>query len=347
MTPGQRQAERDASLLAPVLALIRQHRAACPAYDRIRQAIGHAPARQYRTLADLPWLPVRLFKQHQLSSSQAEPLTTLTSSGTTGRALSRIALDLPAAEHQRQLLIATLQGLIGPQRLPLLIIDAPSVVRQERATIRGATVLGLMQVGRDHVFALNTAQELDAPAVSGFLQRHGNAPFLIFGFTGQVWAQFYPYVAAHRPDLRQGLLLHTGGWKKLAALAVSPQIFRSSFAGAAGLTRCHNFYGMVEQAGTIHIESAAGDGLYCPPFADVIIRDPHTWQPTPVGTPGVIEVISTAPRAHPGNVLLTEDQGVIYGIDDGVWPGKRFGILGRLPRAEPRGCADTAPEAPQ
>jgi len=32
---------------------------------------------------------------------------------------------------------------------------------------------------------------------------------------------------------------------------------------------------------------------------------------------------------------------VVDGVDDGDWPGKRFRVLGRLPRAEPRGCSDT------
>ena len=49
-----------------------------------------------------------------------------------------------------------------------------------------------------------------------------------------------------------------------------------------------------------------------------------------VGKPGVVEVISTLPRSYPGHVLLTEDRGVVHGVDDGHWPGKRFSILGRL-----------------
>jgi hypothetical protein len=46
-------------------------------------------------------------------------------------------------------------------------------------------------------------------------------------------------------------------------------------------------------------------------------------------------------------VLLTEDLGVVHGIDDGDWPGKRFSVLGRLPRAEARGCSDTYRESAQ
>jgi hypothetical protein len=51
-------------------------------------------------------------------------------------------------------------------------------------------------------------------------------------------------------------------------------------------------------------------------------------------------VLSTLPHSYPGNVLLTEDLGMVHGIDDGDWPGKRFSVLGRVPTAEARGCGD-------
>ena len=61
----------------------------------------------------------------------------------------------------------------------------------------------------------------------------------------------------------------------------------------------------------------------------------------PIGQPGVVQVVSTLPRSHPGHLLLTEDLGVVDGIDDGYWPGKRFTVLGRLPTVAARGCSDT------
>lgn len=338
------QPVREITLLPRLIELIDHHRHACPAYGRVLDAIGHLPNRRYARLAELPWLPVRLFKEHTLISTPDEPVAVLMSSGTTGSNVSRIALDRDAAERQRGLLTATLAMVTGPRRLPLLIIDSPSAVRRERSSIRGATVLGVMNVGREHVFALDNEQDIDTAAVDEFLLRHGHATFLVFGFTSLVWTRFHAFARSRGFDLSNAILLHTGGWKKLADQAVSPQEFRASFNDATGLHRCHNFYGMVEQGGTIHVESASGDGLYCPDFADVIVRDPQTWEEAPVGTEGVIEVLSAAPRAHPGHVLLTEDRGVVHGIDDGEWPGKRFSVLGRLPRAEPRGCADTFSE---
>lgn len=338
------QLTRERALLPRLIALIDHHRRACPPYSRVLDAIGHHPGRDYAQLCELPWLPVRLFKEHPLTSAVGKQVAVLTSSGTTGAGVSRIALDREAAQEQRRLLSATLASVTGPRRLPLLIVDSPSAVREERSSIRGATVLGVMNVGREHVFALEDGHGVNARAIEAFLQRHGRESFLIFGFTSLVWTRLYEFARLRGLDLSNAILLHTGGWKKLIDQAVSAQEFRAGFRDSTGLHRCHNFYGMVEQGGTIHIESASGDGLYSPESADVIVRDPHTWEEAPVGVAGVIEVLSSARRAHPGHVLLTEDRGVVHGIDDGQWPGKRFSVLGRLARAEPRGCADTLPE---
>lgn len=342
-TTLDRQEIREAKLLPIMRELIEHHRRTCAPYARILDAIGHSVDRKYEQLADLPWLPVRLFKEHRLVSTTSDEVAVLTSSGTTSSNVSRIALDRDAAEYQRRALTTTLATLTGPRRLPMLIVDSPTAVREERFSIRGATVLGVMNIGRDHVFALDKNNNIDTVAVENFLHRHGRESFLIFGFTSLVWTQFYSFAKSTGADLSHARLLHTGGWKKLADQAVSPEAFRNGFRNATGLSQCHNFYGMVEQGGVIHVESASGDGLYCPEFADVIVRDPHTWKEAATGTEGVIEVISAVPRAHPGHVLLTEDRGVVHGVDDGERPGKRFSVLGRLARAEPRGCADTLP----
>ena len=88
------QAEREALLLPELAALTEQHRARLRAPTRrILDAIGLAPA-PYARVADLPWLPVRLFKTHELRSvPEDEVFKVLTSSGTTGQVPSRIYLD--------------------------------------------------------------------------------------------------------------------------------------------------------------------------------------------------------------------------------------------------------------
>lgn len=343
-----KQEDRRRNLLPELARLTAWHRERGLGYRRILDAIGHPAERRYTDVAELPWLPVRLFKEHTLHSiTNDEVFRVLTSSGTTGSP-SRIYLDRPAAEAQQRALAATLRAVIGTARLPMLVVDSRALVRRRSSvSARGAGVLGMMAFGRDHTFLLDEDDAPDAAAVRSFLRRNGGAPFLIFGFTYLVWIHLYEMARAAALDLTNGILVHSGGWKKLVDRAVTNGEFRRRFAADTGLRQVHNFYGMVEQMGTIFLEGPSGGSLYCPDFADVLVRDPATWQPAPIGTPGVIEVVSTLPGSHPGHVLLTEDVGVVHGVDDGDWPGTRFSVLGRLPRAEVRGCSDTYPEPPR
>jgi hypothetical protein len=335
------QASKEKSLLAELSDLTDFHRAHCPPYDRILSASAFSEA---SSVAGLPWLPVRLFKNLELKSiPDDEVFKVLTSSGTTGE-VSRIYLDKAAAAAQTRQLAATVQTVLGPKRLPMLLVDTKAMLKDRRSfSARGAGVLGMSTFGRDHVWALDLDGHVDLDAIRGFLGKHGDAPFLVFGFTYMVWLHLYEVARDNGLDLSNGILIHSGGWKKLVDQAVSPDEFRARLAGV-GLTRTHNFYGMVEQIGTIFLEGPSGGSLYCPDFADVVVRDPRTWAELPPGQPGLLEVVSTLPTSYPGHVLLTEDLGVVHGIDDGDWPGKRFSVLGRLPRAEARGCSDTYKE---
>ena len=52
--------------------------------------------------------------------------------------------------------------------------------------------------------------------------------------------------------------------------------------------------------------------------------------------------MSLLPLSYPGHNLLTEDMGVIRGIDNckcGI-KGKYFSVIGRVPDSELRGCSD-------
>jgi hypothetical protein len=337
------QAGRETTLLPRLDELTAHHRASSPGYERILSSLGISPDESFATIADLPWLPVRMFKTHDLKSiPDDEVFKTLTSSGTTGAGASRIYLDKAAAAAQTKQLGATLREVLGTERLPMLLVDTIGIIKNRRSfSARGAGVLGMANFGRKHVYVLDENDRPDVEAVKEFLARHGDQPFLIFGFTFLVWQYLYEVARAQGLDLSNGILIHSGGWKKLIDRAVGNTEFRRRFKADTGLHRIHNYYGMIEQIGTVFLEGPSGNSLYCPDFADVVIRDPRTWQEQPVGVPGVIEVVSTLPRSYPGHVLLTEDLGVCNGIDDGDWPGKHFSVLGRLPKAEARGCSDT------
>ena len=99
---------------------------------------------------------------------------------------------------------------------------------------------------------------------------------------------------------------------------------------------------MVEQIGSVFVEGE--DGLLYPPaFADIVIRDPMTFEEMPTGQAGVVQTVSALPTSYPGHSLLTEDLGVVERVDIDVCGrlGKAIRIIGRAPRAELRGCSDT------
>ena len=319
------------------------HAARCPAYRRILDAVApdgfHAS-----TLSGVPWLPVGLFKSHKLASvPDSEIAVTLTSSGTTGQQPSRIFLDKTTARRQTLALAHTMTGILGPERLPMIVVDTKSVVgRRDEFSARTAGVLGMLNFGRNQTFALNDNMDADIAALSDFLGRHGGAPFFLFGFTFIVWKYFVPAVEQAGLDLSNGILVHSGGWKRMTEIAVTPAEFRRRLRERTGLQHVYNFYGMVEQVGGIFLEGSDGF-FHTTNFSDVIIRDPRTWKPAAPGTPGVIQAISALPLSYPGHSILTEDLGVLHADDNPecAWRGRAFSVLGRVPRAEIRGCSDT------
>lgn len=337
------QALKEQLLLSELTALTHHHEENCPEYARVVSAIAKS---DFTTLSDLPYLPVSLFKTHTLRSiDKAEIFKVMTSSGTTGQAVSRIYLDRETATLQSQALASIMTRVLGAKRAPMLIVDTPTVVKNRAMfSARGAGVLGMMPFGRKHTYLLDDNMNLDEAKLRAFAEEYSGQPIFIFGFTFMVWKYFLQPMQERgiEIDLSQAVLIHSGGWKKLIDEAVGNAEFRQAFTDTTGMTRIHNFYGMVEQTGSVFVEGNDGY-LYPPNFADVIIRNPETWEPAEIGQPGVVEVLSALPRSYPGHVLLTEDVGVIDGIANPAtgWAGKQLRILGRVPRSELRGCSDT------
>ena len=100
-----------------------------------------------------------------------------------------------------------------------------------------------------------------------------------------------------------------------------------------------DFYGLVEQMGIIYPMCEYG-ARHVPVWADVIIRDVYTLKPLMEET-GQIQLLNVLAYGAPYHSVLTEDVGrLIPGECPCGRKGRRFDLLGRVPRAEIRGCAN-------
>jgi len=337
--------EKSAFLTAALTDLTKHHLASCGEYAKMLSNTGFDIS-NVKSYLDLPFLPVRLFKLLSLKSvAEEEIIKTMTSSGTTGQAVSRIFLDKQTAANQQKTLVKLVSEFLGSQRLPMLILDTSAVLKDRNLfSARGAGILGFSIFASDKIYALNEQMELDFDAVKAFLEKHAGKNILLFGFTFMVWKHFYGELIKRkeRLDLSKGVLFHGGGWKKLISERVSNEEFKRALNKACGISSVHDYYGMVEQTGCIYIECEEGH-LHCSNYSDVIIRRPQDFSVADLGEKGIIQVVSILPYSYCGHSLLTEDEGIILGEDDCKCgrKGKYFKILGRIANAEIRGCGDT------
>jgi phenylacetate-coenzyme A ligase PaaK-like adenylate-forming protein len=112
---------------------------------------------------EMPFLPVRLFKMFELFSvDKSEIIKTMTSSGTTGQAVSKIFLDRETSSNQTKALTKIVSSFIGKQRIPMLIIDAESTVNNKHFfSARTAGILGFSIFGSKKTYALDDNMQLD------------------------------------------------------------------------------------------------------------------------------------------------------------------------------------------
>ncbi len=328
--PHDEKAALHAGWLASLTA---HHREACLSYDRLCAVLGDTPA-----------LPVRLFKEYDLKSiPDDEVAKTMTSSGTTGQRVSKIYLDRETSARQTRVLAKTVSAFTGKGRMPMLVIDSKAVLKNRNMfSARGAGILGFSLLGRDVTYALDENMDLDLEAIYAFMERHQGDQAMLFGFTFMIWQHFCRALKDKGMALDlHGTMIHGGGWKKLADQNISNEEFKQAVRETCGIERVCNYYGMVEQTGSIFMECECGH-LHASVFNDVAMVDPFTFDEVSRGR-GLIKCTSLVPTSYPGHVLLTEDEGEVLGEDDCPCgrKGKYFAVYGRLQGAEIRGCSDT------
>jgi len=193
--------------------------------------------------------------------------------------------------------------------------------------------------------AIRKIGKVDEEALAAFASRHRNDAVLIYGFTTMLWTQLVRQLAQKRIclGLSRAHVLHSGGWKKLTAEAVTRDEFNLKTAEVVGCapSRVIDFYGMVENLGIIYPDCSEGN-KHAPVTGEVIVRNALTLKPVKTGEVGLVQVCSVLPSSFPGHLLLTEDTAQVMAshVCRCGRSGLAFRFAGRGAKAEARGCGN-------
>ena len=137
------------------------------------------------------------------------------------------------------------------------------------------------------------------------------------------------------------VIIHGGGWKKMEDIKINNNKFKNMLLTKLNIKNVINYYGMVEQAGSIFLECNKCQFFKTSIFSDVVIRDEKLEKISLDKKKGLLQVLSILPTSYPGHSILTEDLGEL--CKKKCWcgfEGKRFLVHGRSKKSEIRGCSD-------
>ena len=258
--------------------------------------------------------------------------------------LSKIYLDKHNVNNQIKVLSKLFTAFFGKQRLPMIVVGKK--IKENKSTslnAKNAAIRGFSIFAKNQFFLEKKNGEIDYKEFNQFLNKYGKSKFLIFGFTTDIYNFLVKKLEIDKlnEDLKNAYLLHGGGWKKMEEQKIDNKIFKKKLKDKLNIKNIFNYYGMVEQTGSIFIECKCGK-LITSIFSEVLIRD-EKLEVLQNKKKGLVQLFSLLPSSYPGQSILTEDIGEIINEDGCVkcgLIGKSFIIHGRSKQAEIRGCSN-------
>lgn len=313
---------------------------------------GFDPHQEITSLEAIPPVAVSVFKDlgMGLSSVPKEDIKLRLQSSATSGTPSTIVVDKITSKRQAKAMVKVIQEAIGRERKPFLVMDIDprsefrALLGARFAAITGylnfASKAGYFLKAKDGVsyFDVDSMQEY----VAGI---PADQPVVVFGFTYILYSNVLKAVKEKGitiPLPKGSKIIHIGGWKKLESEKISKELFNQQLADCFGIEPVDviDIYGFTEQMGLNYPDCPCGC-KHESSYVKVLVRDVVTNEVLPAGEEGKLEFITPVPHSYPGNLVLTDDLGmVIDGECPYGRPGKRFKILGRLKKAEVRGCGD-------
>ena len=299
----------------------------CPEYRLICQAEGFSP-KQLKGLEDLekiPVLPTLFLKRHHVFSMPAwrTPMN-VTSSGTSG-SFSQVRFDWGCilAEIPMVLRLGFYHKLVSPRPAHYVVLGYKPGKQNKMGVAR--TMFGLTHFAPpiSRTYALRWQKSGYVPDLDGAvkqLKRLEASPFptRIVGFPSYLWFGMERLQAlgltVRLP--RGSKILLAGGWKQHYAQEVDKSRLYALAKRVLGVEEenIHEFFGAVEHP--VFFNTCKKHSFHVPAYARIIIRDPRTLAPLPMGQAGLVNLITPLINATPVTSVMTDDLGVLTPGED-------------------------------
>ena len=302
----------DADNLA--LELFRHQATHCKPYHDYIELLGIKPD-TIRRVEDIPFLPVELFKTHDIYCGDTPPEIVFTSSNTGSTTPSRHMMA--SLEVYRKSFVAAFTHFYGTPEKWSIYGLLPNYLEREGSSLV-YMVDHLIHLAGTGGFYLNDYERLirDLEADS--------KPKILLGVSYALWDLAEQYA----PKLKDTIVMETGGMKGRRK-EISKQELHTILTQGFGVQQIHSEYGMAELTSQAYSD---GGGLFTPPaWMRVLVRDVNDpFDHSPRGMRGGIDIIDLA-NISSCAFIQTQDMGRI--TEDG-----RFYIEGRIAGSDIRGC---------
>jgi hypothetical protein len=289
-----------------------------PIYSAYLQGLRIRPP-QVGHLKDIPFMPIRFFKEHTVKTGNWQHQSIFTSSGTTGSEVSNHYVhDVNAYLKRCEFCF---EHFYGPVEDWTILALLPSYLERE-----GSSLVAMARHFIDKSKAPESGfflHNLDAlsQTLKELKQRE---EVLLIGVTFAL-LDFAAQFPGNYPKLT---VMETGGMKGRRKEMTRQEVHRLLQEGL-DVPQIHSEYGMTELLSQAY--SKGSGQFYCPPGMQVFLRDMNDpFEMHPARNYGVLCVIDFA-NEKTCAFIETQDLGSLH-------PDGSFSVLGRMDNAEIRGC---------
>lgn len=273
-----------------------------------------------KTLSEIPFLPVELFKSNEIKSGDFQPQAIFTSSGTTGMVSSRHFIkDLELYEESFMRAFIHFYG--DPNDFVFLALLPSYMERTGSSLIYMMEKLISESADLRSGFFLNEFDKLK-DLLTQLKSEHKKV--VLVGVTYAL----LDFVETHSINFPELIVMETGGMKgkrKEMIRAEVHEILKPAF----GVKTIHSEYGMTELLSQAY---SKGEGVFeTPPWMKILVREMNDpLQISKMGMSGAVNIIDLA-NLDSCSFIATQDLGKLHS-------DKTFEIIGRFDYSDIRGC---------